>query len=176
MRLFLSSILLFAFSLLLADQSGIPIVTDNFSRDDLIRSDYNKRYATNEASDKFDVFQTFTVGFSSGSYGSHSSGVYLSTLSYRFDIPLTLSLDIGAYNLFYSSVLSSSWMSPYDVNQPEFLLPRVGLEFKPNDSFSISLQLINRRDAYRAYGYNSRFWRGYYPTKRSMYDEFYYGY
>ena len=40
------------------------------------------------------------------------------------------------------------------------ILPRVGLEYRPNENFSMNLELLNGPDAWKAYGssFSQPFW------------------
>ena len=98
--------------------------------------------------------QSYSVAFSSGSQGSISSGVYLNTLSYKLANPLTLSMDLGFYSPFHSTVpglRDQTMMSKGGVGT-SLILPHIGLEYKPSDRFSLSLGLVNGADAWKAYG------------------------
>lgn len=103
---------------------------------------------------RFSMHQSYSVNFASGSFGSTSSGLYLNTLSYRIADPLTLSADVGFYTPLYSS--SSMGFSKGGFQDPRlgssFVMPHVGLEYKPTEHTSFSLHLFNGQDAYKAYG------------------------
>jgi hypothetical protein len=103
---------------------------------------------------RFSMQQSYSVGFSSGSIGTSSAGLYLNTLSYRLADPLTLSADVGFYTPLYGS--ASMGFAKGGFQDPRLgsslVFPHVGLEYKPTENSSISLHLFNGRDAYRAYG------------------------
>jgi hypothetical protein len=103
---------------------------------------------------RFGMQQSYSVSFSSSGAGSHSSGVYLNTLSYDFGIPLRLEVDVGMYNMFYSNF--GNQMLQERMNQgghaPQFLLPRVGLEYQPTENVMLMLEVIQVNDALKAYG------------------------
>jgi hypothetical protein len=103
---------------------------------------------------RFSMRQSYSVGFSSGSIGTSSAGLYLNTLSYRLADPLTLSADVGFHTPFYGT--SSMGFSKGGFQDPRngssLVFPHVGLEYKPTENASISLHLFNGRDAYKAYG------------------------
>lgn len=102
---------------------------------------------------RFSMRQSYSMGFASGSFGSSSSGLYLNTLSYRLADPLTLSADVGFHTPLYSSSGSFSRGGFQDPRLgSSLILPRIGLEYKPTEHTSMSLQLFNGRDAYKAYG------------------------
>lgn len=105
---------------------------------------------------RFSMQQSYSVGFSSGSIGTSSAGLYLNTLSYRLADPLTLSADVGFYTPFYASSSMGFAKGGSGFQDPRagssLVFPHVGLEYKPTENSSISLHLFNGRDAYKAYG------------------------
>lgn len=114
---------------------------------------------------RFGMQQSYSMQYTSTSMGSFSSGVYLNTLSYRFSIPLTLSVDIGMYNVFHQDFEGQRYESGQQTTQkPQFLLPRIGLEYKPTANTTFSLQIMQMNDAYRAYG--PGYFYGFSPSQR----------
>lgn len=102
---------------------------------------------------RFGMDQSYSMQYTSTSFGSFSSGVYLNTLSYRFEMPLTLSMDIGVYNMFHNDFQGSAYDSRESGDHsPQFILPRIGLEYKPTSNVTMSLQVLQLPDAYKAYG------------------------
>jgi hypothetical protein len=102
---------------------------------------------------RFSMHQSYSMSFASGSFGSSSAGLYLNTLSYRLADPLVLSADVGFYTPLYNSTGSFSRGGFQDPRLGSSLvLPRVGLEYKPTKNTTMSLQLLNGQDAYKAYG------------------------
>lgn len=103
---------------------------------------------------RFSMRQSYSVNFSSSSFGTASAGMYLNTLSYRLADPLTLSADVGFYTPLYAS--PSRGLSKGGFQDPRLgsslIFPHVGLEYKPTEHSSISLHLFNGQDAYKAYG------------------------
>jgi hypothetical protein len=139
--------------------SGIsPLHASPFTSGPLKSEDFNRTTLTqNPASsfqllnpERFNMAQSYTMSYSGSSWGSRSTGVYLNSLSYSFSIPLTLTVDIGAYNLFSSSLPEG--FPSQETNQPEFILPRISLDYQPTENIHIGLHLINGTDAYKAYG------------------------
>jgi hypothetical protein len=116
---------------------------------------------------RFSMRQSYSMGFGMGGGSSYSSGLYLNTLSYQLASPLTLSVDVGFHTPFYSSFSQGPSQNLLSGGmRPSVVLPRIGLDYKPTENTSISLQLINGPDAYKAYGspYGlgaSPFWRGF---------------
>ena len=136
---------------------------DDFDRSTLLSPNFRGPSVSGLAllhPNRFSMQQSYSVGFSSSSYGSQSSGLYLNTLSYRLAEPLTLTADVGFHTPFHSSLsgvpspsLRGSGMGS------SLVLPHVGLEYRPSKLTTISLHLINGPDAARAYGYPfSPFW------------------
>jgi hypothetical protein len=107
---------------------------------------------------RFSMQQSYSMNFASGSYGSTSAGLYLNTLSYKLADPLTLSADVGFHTPLYSSGAfargglsgKSGFQDPSQGSS--LVLPRVGLEYRPSKNTTLSLQLLNGQDAYKAYG------------------------
>lgn len=164
MRVFTLSAVLLVVSLVGANSMGVPTRDPGFQRDHLLRT--SSLQLTNPSG--FQVQQSYTFQYTSSSFGSQSTGVYLNTLSYQFGIPLTLSVDIGLYNLFHASGQQSPYSTPSQSNagpsdtKPEVLFPRIGLDYRPTQNVLLSVQFLNMPDAYRAYGP--------YPMFRSPYQ------
>jgi len=146
-------ILFFAAVMLPAGQgtSGVPLRDDGFSRELMTQTPQSSFQLLDPQN--FSMQQSYTMSYSGGSFGSQSSAVYLNTLSYQFGIPLVLSVDVGAYNLFHSSMQQPSWAPEQEANRPQFIIPRVGLDYRPTDNVLLSLQFVNGPDALKAYGY-----------------------
>lgn len=102
---------------------------------------------------RFSMSQSYSVGFTSGSFGSYSSGLYLNTVSYRLADPLILSADIGFHTPFYSSFGGPGSGNGSTPGLGSLVLPHVGLEYRPSENSTLSLHLFNGPDAARAYGY-----------------------
>lgn len=103
---------------------------------------------------RFSMQQSYSVGFSSGSLGSRSAGLYLNTLSYRLADPLTLTADVGIHTPLYSSLggpMAGGRGNP--ALGSSLVLPHVGLEYRPSEHSSFSLHFFNGPDAVKAYGY-----------------------
>jgi len=103
---------------------------------------------------RFSMQQSYSLSAMSGGGGSASSGLYLNTVSYRITDPLVLSVDMGIYTPLYSSYGSSygGYAGKTGAESSSFVLPRIGLEYAPNDRFSLQLQVVNAQDAWKAYG------------------------
>jgi hypothetical protein len=146
-----------------ADASPKTLLTEpgDFDRGNLLAPEWREGRSLSGFSllnpNRFSMRQSYSVGFASGSFGSSSSGLYLNTLSYRLADPLTLSADVGFHTPLYSSgAFSQGTRGGAGFQDPRLgsslVLPRIGLEYKPTEHTSMSLQLFNGRDAYKAYG------------------------
>lgn len=146
-------------ALVFSNQPPKTVLTepDEFDRSELMSPDYRSSSSVSGFSflnpNRFSMRQSYSMGFSSGSFGSQSAGLYLNTLSYRLADPLTLSADIGFHTPFYSSFGGPSAGFQNPGQGSSLVLPHVGLEYKPSDNTSFSIHLFNGPDAYKAYGY-----------------------
>lgn len=141
--------ILFLFALAWPNDGSHPWRETPFSKDRLTRE--SSLQLQNPAG--FSMQQSYSLSYTGGSWGSASSGLYLNTLSYNFSIPLTLSVDIGMYNLLHASYAQSNHSShQLQDSRPEILIPRIGLEYQPTDNTTLSLQIINTSHALKAYG------------------------
>lgn len=136
---------------------------DDFDRSTLMDPEYRGNSVAGFSflnPNRFSMQQSYSVGMSSGSFGTHSAGLYLNTLSYRLADPLVLSADVGFHTPFYSSLggpSSGGFQNPGLGSS--LVLPRIGLEYKPSEHTSFQLQLFNGPDAVKAYGHPGRsFW------------------
>jgi len=108
---------------------------------------------------RFSMHQSYSVSFMSSGAGSASSGLYLNTLSYRLANPLTLSADLGFYTPISSTFPGSRQNTLISQGGgSSVVLPRVGLEYRPNENFSMNLEIFNGPDAWKAYGFSQPFW------------------
>jgi hypothetical protein len=129
---------------------------DDFDRTDLMDAGYKGNSVSGFSflnPNRFSMRQSYSVGMSSGSFGTQSAGLYLNTLSYRLADPLTLSADIGFHTPFYSSFGGPSAGFQNPGLGSSLVLPRIGLEYRPSEHTSFSLQILNGPDAAKAYGY-----------------------
>jgi hypothetical protein len=141
------------------------VLTQNseFDRSELFAPDYRPSNTVSGFSfmnpNRFSMNQSYSVNFASGSMGSSSAGLYLNTLSYKLADPLVLSADVGFYSPLYSSTPGSfGSKGMQDPTQGStFVLPRLGLEYKPTKNTTFSVHLFNGQDAVKAYGYSNPF-------------------
>jgi len=134
---------------------------EDFDRNTLVNPEYRSSSVSGFSllnPSRFSMRQSYSVGFSSGSLGSQSSGLYLNTISYRLADPLTLSADVGFHMPFYSSLGGPSGGFQNPGMGGSLVLPHVGLEYRPSENSSISIHLINGPDAAKAYGYPGNFY------------------
>jgi hypothetical protein len=102
---------------------------------------------------RFSMRQSYSMSFSSSSYGALSSGLYLNTLSYKLAEPLTLTADVGFHMPLYAGAGRLSSRNLQDPSQgSSVIFPSVGLEYKPSKHTSFSLNFFNGEDAMKAYG------------------------
>lgn len=157
--------------------SGVPIAKDGFSRrqmlkkensDSLSRKDLRNQL---ESTSNFRVIQSFSMGMTASLYGSASYGLYLSSIYYDFSPSTSIFLDIGVYKLIHSNFNSPDPIMFDRINEPEIVIPAFGIEFRPTENLTVSIQVINRDDAMKAYGVNSRFWRVFDGTARFLFDD-----
>lgn len=130
--------------------------SEDFDRTDLLTAEYRGSSVAGFSflnPNRFSMRQSYSVGMSSGSFGTSSAGLYLNTLSYRLADPLTLSADIGFHTPFYSSFGGPTAGFQNPGLGSSLVLPHVGLEYRPSEHTSISLHFFNGPDAARAYGY-----------------------
>jgi len=99
---------------------------------------------------RFSMQQSYSVSAMSSGSGSMSSGLYLNTVSYRITDPLVLSVDMGVHTPMHSTFAGYSGGTGAEASS--FVLPRIGLDYVPNDRFSMHFQLYNGPDAWKAYG------------------------
>jgi hypothetical protein len=130
-----------------SDGYSIPWREEGFSRNSLTQNTSSFQLLNPQA---FHMDQSYSMSYFSSGHASQTSGLYLNTLSYQFGIPLTLSLDLGMHNVFSSS-FNSAYGEPV-VNDPGFILPRIGLEYQPTENLLVGVHLFNMQDAYKAYG------------------------
>ncbi len=129
----------------------------DFDRGNLLAPEFQSQSTVSGFSllnpNRFSMHQSYSVNFASGSLGTSSAGLYLNTLSYKLADPLTLSADVGFFTPLYSS---TGGFNRGGIQDPRLgsslVLPRVGLEYKPSKNTTLSLQLLNGQDAYKAYG------------------------
>ncbi len=146
-----------------SDKKTVLSQGQEFDRMDLVAPNLRSSGTTTSFSflspNRFSMSQSYSVGFSSSSYGSSSAGLYLNTLNYQLSEPLTLSADVGFFSPLYSS--SPGSFNSRGLQDPtkgsSFVFPRIGLEYKPTKNLSFSLQLLNGQDANKAYGTPSPF-------------------
>lgn len=95
----------------------------------------------------FEIHNSYTLSYASGGGASMSQGMVLSQMSYKLANPLTLNLDVGMATPLYSSGMTGA-----NVSGNQFLLPRVGLDYRPTENTLISIN-YSRMPASYYYGY-----------------------
>lgn len=98
--------------------------------------------------------QSLSFGFSSGSLGRQSGGLYLNRISLDLSRNLQLQVDLGMSQIF----TSSSPQLIAENQKPQMLLPRIGLEYKSqNFTLGIHYMQMDRNSMPSPYLLNSRF-------------------
>ncbi len=101
---------------------------------------------------RFHMSQSYTLSFMNIGGQSFSQGVYLNTMSYRFNIPLTLNVQWG---MRHSPLAAAGINSPF---KNGFFLSGASLEYKPSKNFQIGVQY----STYPRYLYGGGLNRGWY--------------
>ena len=133
-------ILLFFICMSYGQSQYTPYKTEPFSGDRL------KQKSSSVDLSRFSMSQSYSMSYTSYGSGSHSSGLYLNHISYSLTPSLLLYTDIGFYNMFHTQGQSTTLRSNYGLENhaaPEFIMPNIGLEYKPNDKFTLMLQFSN---------------------------------
>jgi len=137
---------------------------NDFDSQNLLAPEYRNSAASGISfldRNRFSMQQSYSLSFASGGAGSTSSGLYLNTLSYRLANPLMLSVDLGFYTPISSTIPGTRQNTLMSQGAgSSFVVPRMGLEYRPNENFSMDLEFVNERDAYKAYGspYAQPYW------------------
>ena len=145
-------------------QKSVMLEKNDFNSDNLLASEHRNTDASGFSfldRNRFSMQQSYSLSYASGGAGSMSSGLYLNTLNYKLSNPLTLSVDLGFYTPISSTIPGARQNTLMSQGTgSSFVLPRVGLEYRPNDRFVMNLDLVNMQDAYKAYGspYAQPFW------------------
>jgi len=82
---------------------------------------------------KLNFRQSYSVAYSSSTYGSGMSGMYLNNISYQFEKPIEINVVWGFMNSF-------SGNTSFDSNQPQFMLPQFSVKFKPFKNMIIQFE------------------------------------
>ncbi len=143
-------------------QQSVVLNSEDFDRNALLAPNYRPNSSAGFSflnPNRFSMQQSYSVSFASGGQGSSSGGLYLNSISYQLANPLWLSMDLGfqtplyssgAYNATGKSGLFNHGNGARDASS--FVLPRIGLDYKPTENMSFSLQFFNGQDATKAYG------------------------
>lgn len=100
---------------------------------------YDPAFSTNSFLDlsKFEMKQSYSAQYTSGSMGSYSTGVYLNQLSYALSPRLSSRLDLAMRNLFYAK--PSTGLTSSKLSDMQFDIPNVGLQYQ-GDRWNLSVQ------------------------------------
>lgn len=109
--------------------------------------------------DRFSMHQSYSVTAMSSAYGSASSGLYLNTLNYQVTPLMTAFVDVG----FHTPIHSSLPGMDHAEGLGSLVVPRLGLEYRPNDRLTLNFELVNGPDAWKAWGGAPSSWSGFRP-------------
>lgn len=129
-----------------SETDGIPWNRESFDEKKLLRHD--------TFDPALSVGYTYSVSFIHGPLGSLSQTSYLAHLAYEFSPELHLYADMGLWMPLYVNFNAPNGFAREDMRQGnvQFVLPDIGLEYKPSDNTSVRLMLVNERDAFRTFG------------------------
>jgi hypothetical protein len=101
---------------------------------------------------RFDLRHSLSYSFSSSGYGSHSAGLWLSSIGYRPSGALRISADVGA-------TINPMGDGPV-LSENSFFLHSLNLDYRPSRNFMLHISYVNiPPDAAGAFG--SRWAAGY---------------
>ncbi|MCQ2062285.1 MAG: hypothetical protein MJY99_03000 [Fibrobacter sp.] len=125
---------------------GIPYDRTRFNPDRLLRH--------NTFDPALSVAYTYSVSFISGPLGSLSQTSYLAHLNYEFTPNLHLFADMGLWMPLYSTIHTPGRFEREDLRQGnvQFVLPDIGLEYKPSENTYMRVLFVNENDAIKSYG------------------------
>ena len=134
--------------------SGAPLRTQEFSKYTLLNSP-TKIFDPA----KLSMQQSYTMSYTGNGQGTYSSGVYINHISYQIFQPVKLYVDLGVANMFHNTMQpnQSNQSNQLNDNQPNFIIPRIGLNYQATDNLFLSIQYTNLKDAWQAGNYYSPF-------------------
>lgn len=131
--------------------SGVPLRTQEFSKYTLLNSP-TKIFDPA----KLNMQQSYTMSYSGNGQGTYSSGVYINHISYQISQPVKLYVDFGMANMFHNT-MQTNQSNELNDNQPNFIIPRIGLNYQATENLFLSIQYTNIKDAWQAGNYYSPF-------------------
>lgn len=84
---------------------------------------------------RFDLSHSVSFGYSSGTGGSRSGGLWLTRLGYRVSDPLRVSVDVGA-------TLDPSGQGAF-LSEKSFFLKGFNLDYRPSKHFLVHVSYVN---------------------------------
>ena len=92
--------------------------------------------------DRFSVSHSYSVNYSSGTSGGSCNGLYLSTIRYKFSVPVTLRLDMG-----YANQLDALFnkTSVRKADKGSFIMPSVEIKYHPFKNTLIKMRYFNTK-------------------------------
>ncbi len=136
MKIFLLFVSLFSFAV------G---ATNAFDRDDLI---YNTNVSSGVSSGFFDparfsMSQSYSMSYSSGSNENSWNGLYLNTLKYKFQVPVTLKVGVGFTHQPNSFLKVGS--ANKNIKNASFVIPQVELDYRPSNNTLIRFRYVSEK-------------------------------
>lgn len=100
---------------------------------------------------RFSMQHSYQMSYMTAGGNGYSQGLYLNTMSYEFDIPLTLSLQLGYAHQPFQGMNNSS-----PLFQNGMFVSNASLRYQPSDRTTIHLQ-FSQRPYQSRYGMYSRY-------------------
>jgi hypothetical protein len=102
---------------------------------------------------RFSMRQSYSMSYSSFGGESDLSGLYLNRMTYQFEVPLTLQIDVG---LFHKPMALFSDMPGNDGEKPAVLgIPHARLTWQPSEKFMMSVEYFQQQSGYSNSIFNS---------------------
>ena len=87
---------------------------------------------------RMQVRQSVTFSAASGGGSTYSQGLYNNEITYRLSDPLTLQLNLGVL-----TPLSASGAAAQNFQRGAYLIPDIGLEYRPSESVLFSVKYMS---------------------------------
>ncbi|MBK9577179.1 MAG: hypothetical protein IPK50_04715 [Fibrobacterota bacterium] len=87
---------------------------------------------------RMQVHQSVTFSAGSGGGSTYSQGLYNNEITYRLSDPLTLQLNLGVLTPF-----SASGPAAQGMQKGAYLIPDIGLEYRPSESVLFSVKYMS---------------------------------
>lgn len=97
---------------------------------------------------RFSMQQSYSMSFSSNGRENDLSGLYLNRMSYEFDIPLTLQVDIGLFHKPLSLFDGKNELNGGGEKAAYLGVPHARLLWRPSDKFMMSIEYFQSPSSY----------------------------